>query len=296
MKNDASMLLSFSGKTEGNDEVQVDIVNNYQDISSLADLRYKEWIKSPIEDDMKNSKSPSSWVPSLPSFRRATAEVFFERKREGSRVFLAKMANPHSSKETEVVADSLAVGAAELSPIEMKGAIWESHSVNNVNTTKCAALPLYITDVVTSSEFRRCGIGSALMNAVEMAAWDMGAPCVFLHVKHDNVRAMKFYQRLGYICVDATENVSVVNDELGGVDRRDEVQKNKEGTLSILLEDENICFNPPIQDKEETIFIDMLQLSINAGAMGQVLMAKPRVHHRRKKVNLTVSVKNVEHP
>lgn len=279
-KNDTSVVLSLPDRNEEKDKVQVEIVSNNQDISSLADLRYKEWIQSPTDDDKNNSQASSSWVPSLPSFRRATAEIFFERKREGSQVFLAKITNTDCVNETRIVADSLVVGAAELSPIEMQGAIVEGQSTNKDDTSKCTGQPLYITDVVTSSEFRRRGIGSALMNAMEKAAWEMGAPCVFLHVEQDNSRARKFYQRLGYICIDATEKAS---------DRRYEKEEMKEAILSISLEDGNIRLNPPMPDEGKTVCIDMLRLSVNAGAMGQLLLAKGLAHQMSEKVKPVLS-------
>jgi ribosomal protein S18 acetylase RimI-like enzyme len=51
--------------------------------------------------------------------------------------------------------------------------------------------------------FRRRGIGSRLMDAVETWALDWGATDSRLWVSHDNEPAIAFYRRLGYVVIGA---------------------------------------------------------------------------------------------
>ena len=76
--------------------------------------------------------------------------------------------------------DELVVGSAELSSIELQNCIINSNS--NDNKYEIAA-PLYITDVVTSSNHRRFGIGTKLMTEIERCAfYELNTRIVFLHV------------------------------------------------------------------------------------------------------------------
>lgn len=55
------------------------------------------------------------------------------------------------------------------------------------------------TEVVTlDSLVPGCGIGSALLHAVEGVARSLGSRRVFLYTTNDNLDAMRFYQRRGY--------------------------------------------------------------------------------------------------
>ena len=161
--------------------VQISKVQTNNDILSLAKLRYQEW--------MINEINP----PILSNFCKATSEIYNERQVEGSIVFLAKLVHQSIGSDN----DDLVVGAAELSSIELQNCI-NSGSNNDVEI----ATPLYITDVVTSSNHRRFGIGTKLMTEVErVALYEMNSRIVLLHVEYDNVPARQFYERLGYIDV-----------------------------------------------------------------------------------------------
>lgn len=95
-----------TSRAQNNNSIQFSIVKTNEDILSLADLRYQEW--------MSDEPNP----PKLSSFRLATAEIYEERKREGSKVFLASKGDA-------------TIGAAELSPIELRGVFtrdWDSSS------------------------------------------------------------------------------------------------------------------------------------------------------------------------
>lgn len=55
------------------------------------------------------------------------------------------------------------------------------------------------TEVVTLDSLTPgCGVGSALLHAVEGVAKASGARRVFLYTTNDNLDAMRFYQRRGY--------------------------------------------------------------------------------------------------
>jgi ribosomal protein S18 acetylase RimI-like enzyme len=140
------------------------------DVTALADLRYDEWIvPSPYRD-----------TTSRASFRAATAEIVAERTREGAKAFLAFLTNSKSGPNLK------AIGAAELSPIELKDATISGKPDFHSKF-------LYVTDVVTAQRFRRRGVAKALMNAMADAA---EPPCthLVLHVDSSNTAAMQFYQ------------------------------------------------------------------------------------------------------
>ena len=220
-------------------------VQTNNDILSLAKLRYQEW--------MINEINP----PLISNFCKATAEIYNERKVDGSIVFLAKLVH-HDN-------DDLVVGAAELSSIELQNCITNDiSSANNVLTTH----PLYITDVVTSSNHRRFCIGTKLMAEVErVAVYELNTRIVFLHVEYDNVAARKFYDRLGYVVVGAGDCI-----ERGDT-------KEDDGVISISLNESPVQSSAVIEDdtidrQHDMIILDTKQLAINAGTVGQLLMMK----------------------
>lgn len=150
-----------------------------QDILELADMRYHEWVQCD-ETDHK--------TPSLGAFRMATAEIAKERAQEGAVMYLARM----QSNTEQGVQTTIIVGSAELSPIELQGLMPGSHQISNRKW-------LYVTDVVTSTNHRRLGVGAALMDAMESAAMlKFNATRIYLHVRPDNIGAMEFYLKRGY--------------------------------------------------------------------------------------------------
>lgn len=259
--------------------IEISIATTHQDILSLADLRYQEW--------MANDPNP----PQLSSFRMATAEIFHERRtsNEGlSLVSLATITTNTNDKNTNNMAmmanldgsSSIIVGAAELSQIEFQGAIISENENSPVEAAASSASeliikPMYITDVVTSSSHRRLGIGSKLMYNIERTASSLGSQCVFLHVDYDNIGAREFYKRLGY------EDVVFIDDLAEG--RRLYVsleQKGGSDDLQILSAQSSFVDSNKSNDGRTTkevvadITIDVERLARNAGTIGQVLMMK----------------------
>mmetsp|Transcript_19395 Transcript_19395/g.33287 ORF Transcript_19395/g.33287 Transcript_19395/m.33287 type:complete len:323 (+) Transcript_19395:233-1201(+) len=236
-----------STDSENNEhDIRVSIAKTNDDIISLADLRYQEWM---VED---------SNPPRLSSFRMATAEIFHEREGDnGPLVFLASMPC------TDASGDRVTVGAAELSPIELKG-VFISSDENSYRNAQCEALSLYITDVVTSSKYRRYGIGSRVMNALERNAQKLGARFLFLHVEDDNVGARQFYKRLGYQDVDV--------QSISGEDASEE-----NGVVSFSLENGELLTPrqmKKLKDTDDLVAMDTNRLADNAGTVGQQLMMK----------------------
>jgi len=221
--------------------VHISKVQTNADILSLAKLRYQEWMIDEVNP------------PMLSNFCKATAEIYTERKVDGSIVFLAKLVHQN---------DDLVVGAAELSPIELQNCIINSSNTNNNEV----ATPLYITDVVTSSNHRRFGIGTKLMAEVErVAVYELNSRIVFLHVEYDNVAARKFYERLGYVAV-------------GGEDCIYSVDNKDDGVISISLDEPlsqpSVVEEDTMHNQQRMIILDTKQLAINAGTVGQLLMMK----------------------
>jgi len=241
VNNQPSTLPQHKNIKNYNTALIISKVQTNNDILSLAKLRYQEW--------MINEVNP----PILSNFCKATAEIYNERKDDGSIVFLAKLV--HQSD------DELVVGAAELSSIELQNCIFNSSNTNNNEV----ATPLYITDVVTSSTHRRFGIGTKLMTKVErVAVYELNSRIVFLHVEYENVAARKFYERLGYIdvsagmedCVDSGDTKKVISISLN------------EPSQSSVKDDKTVS------QQHNMFTLDTKQLAISAGTVGQLLMMK----------------------
>jgi ribosomal protein S18 acetylase RimI-like enzyme len=153
--------------------IRVAPVKSHADVIALAELRYNEWIAPSNDTDCSNDNAAAS-IPSRQAFRMATAELYQERKTNGVISLVAWQ-------------EKTPVGAAELSPIELQGAL--------LATTPAM---LYVTDVVTDRLHRRKGVAARLMEAVEQEAMTRGASQLLLHVKQDNSAALAFYRKLGY--------------------------------------------------------------------------------------------------
>jgi len=230
--------------------VQISKVQTNNDILSLAKLRYQEW--------MINETNP----PILSNFCKATSEIYNERQVDGSIVFLAKLVHQVNINE------DLVVGAAELSSIELQNCIINRYNNNDIDI----ATPLYITDVVTSSNHRRFGIGTTgtkLMTEVEQCAlYELNSRILFLHVEYDNIPARSFYERLGYVAVSVGGEDCIEGD----------TSKEDDGLISISL-DEPLHSSAVIEDdtidsQQRMITLDTKQLAIHAGTVGQQLMMK----------------------
>lgn len=167
------LIHDIANQNLGNDKtIEVHPIATQKDVLDLADLRFDEW--------MLNDSDSSSTPPSRYAFRMATAEVTDERGQEGAVSFLATMGP-----------STIVVGSAELSPIELRGTMDASTTANTPW--------LYVTDVVTSSNHRRLGVGNALMDAVEEhASQHMSCTRIYLHVCPDNEGAIRFYNKRGY--------------------------------------------------------------------------------------------------
>ena len=166
--------------------------------------------------------------------------------------------NGNDNKYSSVVA----VGAAELSPIELQGVFEEEEDdVIITNVIK----PMYITDVVTSSSFRNRGIGSNLMHFVENYAWEVkGTRILYLHVAEENIGARKFYERLGY------RHVTVGSRDNYDDDDKDSNSQSGIGSTS-LLDEQILCS----KIENGLIAMDYDRLAANAGVTeGQILMMK----------------------
>ena len=261
-----TIILAFSGSSSASFSSQVVLNDNISkvstntDILSLAKLRYQEFV-------LDGSNAPR---PTLSNFCRATAEIYEERKLDGSIVLLYRTKTKKNEDDDE---EEVVVGAAELSPIELQGCVDISCTDTNDNDNDPNSInaAMYITDVVTSSKHRRLGIGLKLMHEVERVAWkEMGTRIVFLHVKYDNIGARKFYERLGYITIKGEEDCCVESED-------NRIAVSNDGIISISLVDdgpEHLLTLTEKQNFAHTMTINAKQLEINAGATGQILMMK----------------------
>jgi len=181
------------------------------DVQALADLRYDEWI-APPETTTATTTTSTSTTTSRHAFYRATAEIHQERCELGAVAFLARDDN------------DVAVGSAELSPIELQGAI--TGTVMSCSVHKM----LYVTDVLTARSHRRKGVAKALMEAMEqyasLANTQAQAALLLLHVKSSNLAALQFYRNLGYD--------NRLPDELGALLDTDRLAENA-GTVGQML-------------------------------------------------------------
>ena len=236
--------------------IELSQVQSNADITSLADLRYQEWI---LKDDASSENNQNANVPSRTSFRLATAEIYHERSVDGATVFLARY---HNQDDTIAV-----VGAAELSPIETRGCI-HHYNIHAQEVDANSSIAMYATDVVTSSSYRRLGIGSQLMNGLEVHAFNLGCRFLFLHVEYENVAAIDFYHRLGYMNVDC----GGIHDDGGVVS----LSFANEGIIIVPIKMNSTTLTAPDEQihKNKSITVRTNQLAINAGTLGQLLMVK----------------------
>ena len=255
-KNQETILFKSSSN------IEISQLQSNADVISLADLRYKEWILG---------DSPFA-SPSQASFRLATSDICQERKSEGAVVFLAKLRDNNDDSNSLTL-----VGAAELSPIELRGCVHKDNS----QVLEPGTIAMYATDVVTSTSHRRLGIGSKLMTLLEDTAYNLGCRFVLLHVEHENIAAINFYRRLGYVHVavststaDDVEEVltlSLTSKGLSGLHVSTVASKSDDSSLREIN-------NPSITVKTR-------QLAINAGTVGQLLLVKAIKNSKAKGEN-----------
>eukprot|EP00978_Attheya_sp_CCMP212_P019649 scaffold55276_cov55-Attheya_sp.AAC.6 len=183
--------------------IRVTCVTSSMDVRALADLRFTEWIMTDEEDGTTtDSDSDSRPTPSAQAFRMATAEITAERRAQGAVAVIAQ------------TTDGTAVGAAELSPIELQQCVLHDATLSSSEDGVLVGQEdyyYYVTDVVTARTHRRMGVGKALMEAIEQEASksNKGATAtttittttawLLLHVKEDNGAALHFYKRGGYL-------------------------------------------------------------------------------------------------
>jgi len=232
--------------------IEVIPVKDYSDIMKLADLRYDEFVT-------EESNTGTNFI-SKRSFRMATAEIYQERTVEGATVFLATMIEN---------AETIAVGAAEASPIEFDQAIKVIEGESSSNSALAPPF-LYVTDVVTCSKHRRMGVGNALMEAIEKEAAkrchyycnddndtnnegnkiSLQNTRLFLNVKNDNPSALKFYKnpKLGYSEYNDSDNYYEANSVI-------QQQDDREGKII-------------------KVYMNHHQLAKNADTEGQIILSK----------------------
>lgn len=214
--------------------VKVRAVQSRADVVALADLRYDEWIL-PGMYHPDSTTVTGTGITTRGAFQAATAEIYQERV--GATAFLASLPMEAHADEDDggvVCTAAIVVGAAELSPIELEGAIIRTRkTIANVDTVIAVPQPppppldsmtttttmkmMYVTDVVTARDHRRKGVAQALMAAIEEEAaagavsnasngdWhtQQHAPIkiiLLLHVDPINTAALRFYKssKLGY--------------------------------------------------------------------------------------------------
>lgn len=57
---------------------------------------------------------------------------------------------------------------------------------------------IYVSEIRVKEVYRRQGIGTELLKAVEKKAQDMGLEAVYLHAEANNPDAVRLYERIGY--------------------------------------------------------------------------------------------------
>ena len=63
-----------------------------------------------------------------------------------------------------------------------------------------------IANVATKEEFRRCGVGSALMDALTKMSKKADAEVITLEVRSKNVPAISLYEKYGFVTVGVRKN------------------------------------------------------------------------------------------
>lgn len=101
-----------------------------------------------------------------------------QRLARGSTIFVASLGE-HARE---------IIGGVELSSYEME---LPTHSLSE---------GLYVSTLCVDPEYRKQGIGRALMEAIEAEAAGRGAPGIYLHVESSNAGALGLYESAGYTC------------------------------------------------------------------------------------------------
>lgn len=208
------VVIAFSSSSSS-PVIQIARVATEQDWRDFADLRYDEWI---VGSDHNNDGRPT---PTRDAFRCATRDIYLE-ERPQSILFLAKKKDPsmqdNKRDDTAMTSSTAAGGAAEMSPYEVEAG-WrlppkvqeEEESSLSSSPTPTIGRVFYVTDVVTAANCRRQGIARQMMIDLEKCAKeDLGVTHLVLNVKDDNIPALQFYRRLGYL--DPTQELLEVLD------------------------------------------------------------------------------------
>jgi len=73
---------------------------------------------------------------------------------------------------------------------------------------------LFLEDIFVRPQFRKQGIGQALLNHVARIAWNENYFCMRWEVLDWNKPAIDFYNRLGAVFMDEWKNVMLIGDAL----------------------------------------------------------------------------------
>lgn len=143
----------------------------WYDLSSIVSLRVKVFYPHLCGVEISND-----------SAKKKILEKMIERRREGSISLVAHESNGPFSFNL--------VGAVEMSSSDFKGTVLEK-----IRTDK----KLYIADLCIRKDYRRMGIASSMLHAIELYALANQYEEIYLHVEVQNFVARSLYVEKGYI-------------------------------------------------------------------------------------------------
>ena len=147
----------------------------YSDLHAVVDLRVNVFYPDLVD---------------IKSFHSKVLEKLKHRREQGSTCLIVCQANKNDNMNLSYNYDSNIVGTVEFSPIDFKYSTLEA---------KGRETKLYLMDLAVRRDARRKGIASGLLKSAEKYALNNGYDEILLHVDVGNQKALKLYEKHGYI-------------------------------------------------------------------------------------------------
>ena len=133
---------------------------------------------------------------------KADAPAILNILRESFKQYIKKSGIPMSP---EVMAGDIAAIERDIESIDVFIALLDGVPVGTVRVEIRGEKPALLTKLGVVSQYNNIGIGKSLMNLVDKAVKERGAPSLMLHTASKNTGIMRFYYDRGFY-VESTSN------------------------------------------------------------------------------------------
>lgn len=191
--------IGILGNSVSSDEMQTDLrVQSELLMASESTDQIAVRLATPFEDvDIASLRLSvfSDFPPDLQTqFCARSCQAIAARRMRGATCIVATQPFQNSVPGSR---SSLILGSAECSFHEFFGTrLGRRRKQNSI---------LYITEVAVNPSFRRRGIGSTILRAIDILAERRGVETMYLHVDVENQGALKMYEKVGYHKVLSTD-------------------------------------------------------------------------------------------